>query len=100
MAIQIGNYNFEGPFSSVDGLRNTSGVYAILGSNQARQFTVLDIGESATLRDRVGSHDRHDQWRQCGYRTLFAAALYTDAHSRMRIESELRTAYQPPCGIR
>jgi hypothetical protein len=100
MAIQIGNYNFEGPFSSVEALRNTSGVYAILGSNQPQQFAVLDVGESATLRDRVGSHDRQNHWRQCGYLTLFAAALYTDAHSRMRIESELRVKYQPPCGIR
>jgi hypothetical protein len=100
MAIQIGNYNFEGPFSSLEGLRNISGVYAILGSNAPQQYAVLDIGESATLKNRVSGHDRKDEWRQSGYRTLLAAALYTDAHSRMRIEAELRASYNPPCGVR
>ena len=100
MTITIGSYNFEGPFSNTQALRNESGVYAILGSNAPGEFIVLDIGESATLKDRVDRHDRRDQWHQCGYRALSAAALYTDAMSRMRIERELRNLYAPRCGIR
>ena len=100
MAIKIGSYNFEGPFPTTDALHNRSGVYTILGSDQPGQFVVLDVGESATLRDRVANHDRQNQWHQCGYGTLLAAAHYTDAVARVRIERELRAAYNPPCGLR
>lgn len=100
MAIQIGNYNFEGPFGSLDALRNASGVYAILGCNSPQQYVVVDVGESATLKNRIAGHDRQGQWKGCGYGTLFAAAHYTDASTRMRIERELRAIYNPPCGLR
>lgn len=100
MAIKIGSYNFEGPFHSADALHNLSGVYTILGSSQPGQYVVLDVGESSTLRDRVANHDRRHQWRRCGFSTLAAAAHYTDGVTRMRIESELRAAYNPPCGLR
>lgn len=100
MSIKIGNYNFDGPFSRHDALRNESGVYAILGSNGPGQHVVLDVGESATLRDRVARHDRQDQWRQCGFRVLTVAAHYTNAMSRTLMERELRTAFKPRCGVR
>ena len=100
MAIKIGNYDFEGPLHTTDALHNLSGVYTILGSNQPGRYAVLDVGGSSTLRDREANHDRHDQWRRCGYSTLLAAAHYTDAVTRLRIERELRVAYNPPCGFR
>lgn len=100
MAIKIGSYNFDGPWSSTDSLRNDSGVYAILGSNEPGRHVVLDVGESATVRDRVAQHDRHDQWRRCGYRTLHVAACYTNAATRMLIERELRNTFKPACGVR
>lgn len=100
MTIQIGTYNFEGPFSSVDALRNESGVYAILGSNGSGEHVVIDIGESAMLRNRIAGHDRQDQWRQCGFRWVLAATYYTNAMNRMLIERELRNSYRPRCGIR
>lgn len=100
MTIQIGRYNFEGPFGTLDSLRSASGVYAILGRNASGGYDVIDIGESATLRDRIASHDRKDQWTRFGYPTIFAAAHYSDPHARMRIEQELRALYNPPCGLR
>lgn len=100
MTIQIGSYNFDGPFESTNSLRSESGVYAILGSNFPGKYDVLDIGESATLRDRVASHDRRDQWRQCGYRALFVAVYYANALTRMLMERELRNTFQPRCGVR
>lgn len=100
MAIKIGSYNFEGPFHTTDALHNRSGVYTILGSNQPGQYVVLDVGESGTLRDRVARHDRHDQWRQCGYGAVYVAAHYTDAATRLHMERELRSTFKPRCGIR
>lgn len=100
MTIKIGSYNFEGPFGNTGALRNESGVYAILGSNGPGEHIVLDIGESATLRDRVARHDRQDQWRQCGYRGLSVAVCYTNAMTRMFMERELRDSFKPRCGVR
>lgn len=100
MGIQLGNYNFEGPFGTIDGLRNASGVYAILGRTPSGHYDVIDIGESATLKDRIAAHDRKDQWTRFGHPTILAAARYSDAPSRMHIERELRALYNPPCGLR
>lgn len=35
MAIQIGNYNFDGPHGHTSNIHNSSGVYVILGRNGA-----------------------------------------------------------------
>jgi hypothetical protein len=96
MAIKIGKYNFDGPFGNTANLKNQSGVYAIL-NNTGTNRNVIDIGESATVRDRVENHDRSDCWKRHG-RTLEVAALYCSAHDRMRIEKELRLQFDPPCG--
>lgn len=101
MTIKIGNYNFEGPFTDTASLKNQSGVYAVLcNSGQGGNQSVVDIGESGEVRDRVENHDREDCWRRNCSGTLAFAAYYCDAGSRVRIESELRKRYNPPCGDR
>ena len=101
MGINIGKYNFQGPFSSTSSLKNQSGVYAILGRNsQSERWTVVDIGESGTVRDRVENHDREPCWKRQGYRQLAVAAYYCPEAQRMKIEQELRNQYDPPCGDR
>lgn len=52
MSIQVGSYNFNGPYSSTSYLRNAAGVYVILctvGSNHQ----LLDVGESADVKNRI-----------------------------------------------
>lgn len=101
MSIKIGNYNFEGPYTSTNSLKNQSGVYAILGKNsQDQNWNTVDIGESATVRDRVDHHDRQNCWNKQGYSTLAAAVYYCNEQQRMRIEQELRQQYNWPCGDR
>lgn len=101
MSITIGNYSFEGPFTNTASLKNQSGVYAVLGRNgQGENWSVVDIGESAEIRDRVENHDRADCWKRQGKSTLAVAAYYCDGNSRISIESALRTQYTPPCGDR
>jgi hypothetical protein len=100
MTIAIGNYNFEGPFTTTNALRNESGVYAILGRAASGQYVVLDIGESGALRDRVRQHDRQNEWARCGYSPLFVAAHYTGATTRPPIERLLRAVFKPTCGVR
>src|SRR5262245_53812931 len=98
MTIQIGNYNFEGEFASVDALQEKSGVYAILGVTNANgSRKVIDIGESHGVWSRVRSHDREMLWKRQGL-LLRYAALYCDARTRMAVERELRAQFKPPCG--
>jgi hypothetical protein len=100
MAINLKSYSFDGPFQSTESLHFRSGVYAILGKRPLdAQYRVIDIGESQNIRQRVGTHDRAPCWK--GHQLpLYVAAYYCDETNRMKVEYELRTWYQPPCGER
>lgn len=101
MAINIGNYAFEGPFLNAGALFARSGVYAILGKSiSAAPWNVVDIGESGDVACRVSSHDRFEDWKRQGHASLAVAALYCNASARMRIEAALRAQFNPPCGDR
>ena len=100
MSINIGSYYAEGPFGNENHLQASSGVYVILGrSSAASAWSVVDIGESQNIRDRVSNHDRAQCWRGQGHAELSVAAIYADTHNRMLIERELRTQFNPPCGL-
>ena len=97
--IQIGRYNFEGPYTSTEMLQDRAGIYAILDA----QSTVIDIGESSGVKSRVEGHDRKDCWTKNGIGTLKVAVLYTpytDQAGRIVIEQELRNQFSPACGVR
>ncbi|MCU7859297.1 MAG: hypothetical protein KZQ86_05580 [Candidatus Thiodiazotropha sp. (ex Lucinoma kastoroae)] len=101
MNINIGNYNFYGPFASASGLQNQSGVYAILGRNgDSEQWKVVDIGESARVQERVANHDRASCWNRKGHSRIAAAAYYCAEPQRMNVERVLRSQFDPPCGDR
>jgi len=101
MSIKIGNYNFEGPFASVDELKKQSGVYVVLGRNASTdRWNVVDVGESENVHDRMDNHDRSDCWRRQGYASIMVAVYYCNEQQRMRIEQELREQFNPPCGKR
>jgi hypothetical protein len=100
MAIQIGRYNFEGPYLSMSSLEDRSGVYAILTRN-GTVYSPVDVGESAQLKTRVATHDRKECWQQHALGALAVAALYTPGlqqAGRRVIEQELRQQYTWPCG--
>lgn len=99
MSIQVGKYHADGPFGNEASLESRSGVYVILGrANQSQRWNVVDVGESADIRERLSSHDRAPCWRGQGHAQLAVAAIYSDAGSRMLIERELRGQFNPPCG--
>ncbi len=98
--IQVGDYNFEGPFANTTSLRHAAGVYVILCAGQSK-YTVVDVGESADIRSRLENHDRKDCWTRNCSTQLFVAALYTSGFNepqRRAIESGLRSQYRPACG--
>lgn len=102
MSITIGNYTFDGPFTSTDKLEDKSGVYAIICSSEGKNY-VIDIGESAQVKTRIENHDRAECWKKNCNGTLKVAVYYTpnkQQTGRKEIEQELRDKYDPPCGDR
>ena len=102
MTITVGNYTFEGPYLDTSKIEDKSGIYAIHCLRENKYY-IIDIGESATVRTRLDSHDRADCWRRNCKEVLNYSVLYTpnkQQAGRMEIEQELRKLYNPPCGER
>jgi len=102
MSIKISRYNFEGPYSSTDSLKDRSGVYVILCTGNS-SYNPVDCGESANVKSRVENHDRKACWNRNCNSTLEVAVLYTpnlQAAERVAIEQEIRNDYNFPCGSR
>ena len=101
MSIKLENYTFEGPYANTAKLKNQSGVYVIYGNDDnGNSWTRIDVGESATVKTRIESHDRKDCWTKQGFKYLAVAVLYTDEPNRMKIEKEIRSQKPLPCGNR
>lgn len=77
MGIKIGGYDFDGPFSSTSSLEDMSGVYAILYKKDNGNYSLVDVGESATVKSRVENHDRQSCWERNCHSTLMVAVFYT-----------------------
>jgi len=93
------------PIDQANKLKNTPGVYTILcrsSSTSSRDtLTLIDVGQSDNVRDRVMSHDRRECWnKNCKGRLEVAATYIKDEQERRRLEKEIREQYQPPCGER
>lgn len=99
MTIKISGYDFEGPYEYESYLQAKSGVYAVLQKQNDGKYRLLDAGESGNVAERIAYHDRKDCWKK---HTLnyYVAVKYCNEAERMRIESEVRREYEPPCGDR
>lgn len=100
--INIGSYQFNGPFDNTSFLIDASGVYVILCVT-ANSTTVVDIGESHAVKNRVENHDRADCWKKHCSGSLRVAVYYTpylQQAGRKKVEQELRQQYAPVCGDR
>ena len=99
--MRIGGWNFEGPYHA-GRLADRPGVYVVLDVDSGGSaYSCVDVGESAEVAARVGSHDRERCWtRHIRGRRAFAV-MYTDGRDddyRRRIEQSVRAATSPPCG--
>jgi hypothetical protein len=99
MSISIAKYTFEGPYYSPSNLRATAGAYVILCERQPRS-TILDVGQSENLRDRVTNHDRRGCWENhCQAADIRYAVYYLeDETGRRYIEQRVRKEYDVACG--
>ena len=99
--INIGRYRFGGPLNGKHLLKDAAGVYAVL-DHRGSEMSVLDIGESRTVRSRVENHDRDSCWRYNARGRVCYAALYmpgSNPQQRRSIEAELRRQFAPACGV-
>ena len=102
MSIEIGNYSFEGYYSSPTYLEEKPGVYAIFCRNYEKDV-LIDVGESENVKSRVEDNERSNCWRRNCPSALGYAVLYTpklNEKKRMKIEDEIRDQYNPVCGRR
>jgi hypothetical protein len=103
MPITIAGYSFAGPYSSTNSLEDRSGVYAILCKKDNGNYSLVDVGESATVKSRVETHDRKACWSRNCNSLLTVAVLYTphlQQSGRLDIEQKIRAQYNLPCGDR
>jgi hypothetical protein len=100
MNIEIGDYSFEGCFSSPKHLDDKPGLYAIFCINYGKNL-LIDIGESKNIKTRIEDHERSSCWRRNCASALGYAALYTPklkGKGRQKIEQEIRDEHNPICG--
>lgn len=104
MSLIIVGQTFQGPFSNTSSLEDRSGVYVILSRrNSGENYTVIDAGESATVKTRVSNHDRSKCWNQNNLGELVVTVCYTPnlgSSGRIEIEQQIRRQYTPVCGDR
>ena len=97
-------YTAEGPYTDRDSLKDNSGVYVILTRpDAASKWTVIDVGESATVKKRVEDHERKDCWTRHSKGVIGYSPYYMphkQQSGRMEVEQEIRDEYNPPCGKR
>jgi len=63
MAITVGGYSFDGPYTSKSSIKNESGVYAIHDHNNEKYY-IIDAGESGEIASRLDNHEREDCWNK------------------------------------
>lgn len=100
MGIKLGNYQFQGPYTTTTSLENKPGIYAIHCLHK-NKYSLLDIGESAQVRSRVESHERMKCWQKNCEETITVSVYYTSHWSqqgRAELSDRLRQLYNPPCG--
>ena len=97
MAIKLGKYSFDGPFASIDKLKDRAGIYAIICIVD-REFFLLDVGESSRMRTRIENHEKKSAWvKKChGDLTIFVHYTpFLEQDGRALIEKEIRELYHP-----
>jgi len=100
MSITVGGYTFEGPYTLAGKLEDRSGIYAI-HCYRDNKYYLIDVGESATVRSRVETHERKSCWQRNCSGALTVSVYYTphlQQAGRMQIEQEIRNQYNPSCG--
>jgi hypothetical protein len=100
MGFERWGYKIDGPYASSDSLKPRAGVY-IIWCKKGDSLTVIDVGESANVKERVNNHERFDCWiRHCSGTTYYSATYTPNLQQaeRIQIEQKIRRLTNLPCG--
>ena len=105
--VTIGGYPFVCvPLASAE-FKNIAAIYVILCVTQGGKWSVLDVGETGELGDRIDSHDRKVCWENnCPGQNIWVCVYHMPSNEntpadRREIERHIRDTYGPlPCGKR
>lgn len=85
---------------------NIAAIYIVICVAQDKSWTIVDIGQSGKVGNRIDNHDRQDCWKRkcpsgntwvCVYPT--PTARYSE-QDRLNLEHQLRSQHSNLCGVR
>lgn len=96
--ISILGYQFEGPYhEATTNFNEVAAIYVVLDEN----YSKVDVGETDKLKSRLIGHERRSCWeRNCGSEDniYIASRVEDNIERRLRIEKEIRSYFNFPCG--
>lgn len=81
MSVLIGQYEFEGPFNSVNELKYRPGLYAIL-HYEDEEYTLIQMGQAESIRDCIELYP--PSYSLCTGSTLVVALYTSTGRSKQR----------------
>lgn len=94
MAVVIGDYSFNGPFSRPEEVEETQGIYVVLAedlgdeeSEPSSELEVVEVGFANNLRRELIDHENQDQWNVLYEGRLYAAVMYADENPSVSVKN-------------
>jgi len=104
VSVTIGALPFQCVKLSEADFRDIAAIYVILCVDKDGNWTVLDIGQTGELGERIDTHDRKKCWAEkCPNNNIWVCVYkmpsdnYTK-QDRLNLEKKIRNQYNPPCG--
>lgn len=93
--MKLGEFDFDGPFESLEALDRWPGICAVVGMGEGGPF-VIDLGKSGTIGDRLHLMRRAERWRRLARERACDLAFYVHfmpgarRADRLEVERRLR----------
>ncbi|MBZ0264402.1 hypothetical protein K8I28_07010 [bacterium] len=101
MSIEIGWFNFDGPYEHIEDFPDAPGVFVVLCKSGDSGFVVIDVDEGADIKQAIATHERRECWKDNCWGKYFYAAIYpkdSTNSDRLKLAREIRMQYHIPCG--
>ena len=100
MSFSRWDHEFDGAYTDPNRLRESAGVY-VIWCKVGNDWSILDVGESDNVRERINNHNRADCWTQNCVDTIYYSAAYiSDPQERSNLEQHIRDTERVACGER
>lgn len=92
------NHQFQGPYDHNLAFKRDFGCVYLLVNAQGQ---LIDVGQTESVNNRLPNHDRKQCWIRngCPDKQLYVYSIANEQY-RLNLESAIRNAYAPACGIR